>query len=192
MTGTSTSKALFAAMGCLLLAACGPAKSNTPASATATTAASPNHAATAASPNPAATAAVTTPAATAATAGGSSGLTACTLITKQDASTATGAAAGPGTSGGNAALSECIYGSGALIVSMKLDSKAFYDKEHADAGAKGASDVPGVGDSAFQAGTDQNCTLAFLKGTTLVSILYGGTRATSVCIAVAKTAASKL
>src|SRR5664279_4174107 len=159
MTGTSTSKALFAAMGCLLLAACGPAKSNTPASATATTAASPNHAATAASPNPAATAAVTTPAATAATAGGSSGLTACTLITKQDASTATGAAAGPGTSGGNAALSECIYRSGALIVSMKLDSKAFYDKEHAAAGAKGASDVPGVGDSAFQAGTDQKWAL---------------------------------
>jgi hypothetical protein len=187
MPGTSTSKALFAAMGCLLLAACGPAKSNTAASATAATAANPNPAATAAVTTPAAT-----PAATAATARGSSGLTACGLITEQDASTATGAAAGPGTSGGNAALSECIYDSGALIVSMKLDSKAFYDKEHADAGAKGASDVPGVGDSAFQAGTDQNCTLAFLKGTTLVSILYGGTHATSVCIAVAKTAASKL
>jgi hypothetical protein len=176
MTETRTTKALFAAMGCLLLAACGSAKPTT-----------------AASTNPSATAAVTTPAATAAAAaGGGSGLTACGLITEQDVSRATGAAGGRGTSGGSAALSECIYGDGALIVSMKTDSKALYNKQHADAGAKGATDVPGVGDSAFEAGTDQNCTLAFLKGTTLVSILYGGTGAMTVCVAVAKIAASKL
>jgi hypothetical protein len=171
MSETNTSKALFAAMGCLLLAACGSAKPTT-----------------APSTNPTATAAVTT----AATAGGGSGLTACGLITEQDATRATGAAGGPGTSGGSAALSECIYGDGALIISMKTDSKAFYNKEHADAGAKGATDVPGVGDSAFETGTDRNCTLALLKGTTLVSILYGGTGAMTVCVAVAKIGASKL
>jgi hypothetical protein len=176
MTETSTTKALFAAVGCLLLAACGPAKSSTAATA-----------------NPAATAAVTTPTATAtAVAAGGGGLTACQLITEQDASTATGTARGPGTSGGSTALSECIYGDGALIVSMKTDSKAQYDKEHANAGAKDAIDVPGVGDSAFESGSDQHCALAVLKGTTIVSILYGGTGAMSVCVAVAKIAASKL
>jgi hypothetical protein len=183
MTETSTTKALFAAVGCLLLAACGPAKSSTAATA--------NPAATAAVTGPATTA---TPTATAATvaAGGGSGLTACQLITEQDASTATGSPRGPGTSGGGTALSECIYGDGVLIVSTKTDSKAQYNKEHANASAKGATDVPGVGDSAFEAGNDQHCTLALLKGTTIVSVLYGGTSAKTVCVAVAKIAASKL
>ncbi len=181
MSGTSTSKALFAAMGCLLLAACGSAKP--------TTAASTNPTATAAVATPA----VTTPAATAAAAaGGRSGLTACGLITEQDVSRATGAAGGRGRSGGTTALSECIYGDGALIVSMKTDSKAAYNKEHAEAGARGATDVPGVGDSAFEGSTDQNCSLAFLKGTTIVSILYRGSGAMTVCVAVAKIASPKL
>jgi hypothetical protein len=58
-------------------------------------------------------------------------------------------------SGGGAALSECIYGDGSLIVSMKTDSKALYDRQHSDATAKGATDVPGGGDSAFDTGTAQ-------------------------------------
>ncbi len=53
-------------------------------------------------------------------------------------------------------------------------------------------DLPGIGDSAFKAGTDQSCTLLFLKGTTLVSILFGGTGAQAGAVAVAKIAASKL
>jgi hypothetical protein len=123
---------------------------------------------------------------------GGSGITACGLITEQDASAALGRAAGQGTAGGTAALSECIYDHGALIVSMKTDSKALYDKSRAAAHAKGAPDVPGIGDSAFKAGTDKFCTLLFVKGTTLVSILFGGTGAQAAAVAVAKIAASKL
>lgn len=179
MIGTGTRKALLAAVGCLLLAGCGPAKSSNAAA---------DPAATSAATSSAATSPATTPAAT----GGGSGLLACGLITEQEASTAIGSAAGPGKAGGTAALSECIYAQGALIVSMKTDSKAFYDTSHASARAKGASDVPGVGDSAFEAGTDQYCTLLFVKGTTLVSIIFGGAGAQEKAVAVAKIAASKL
>jgi hypothetical protein len=145
MIGTGTKRAMFAAVGCLLLASCGLG-----------------------------------------------GMTACGLITEQDASAALGRAVGQGTAGGTAALSECIYAGGALIVSMKTDSKAFYDKARSAARAKGVPDLPGIGDSAFKAGTDQSCTLLLLKGTTLVSILFGGAGAQGAAVAVAKTAASKL
>jgi hypothetical protein len=134
----------------------------------------------------------TSASATAAVTDGGSGITACGLITEQDASAALGRAVGQGTPGGTAALSECIYAQGSLIVSMKTDSKALYDTSHASAKAKGASDVPGIGDSAFKAGTYQSCTLLFVKGTTLVSILFGGTGAQDAAVAVAKVAASKL
>jgi hypothetical protein len=177
MNGTGTSRTLLAAAGCLLLASCAAARTSTaPAGA-----------------NPATTSSVAAPATTAAAVKASgSGMTACGLITEQDASAALGRAAGHGTPGGTAALSECIYADGALIVSMKTDSKAFYERAHSAARAKGAPDVPGIGDSAFKAGTDQSCTLLFIKGTTLVSILFGGTGAQAAAVAVAKTAASKL
>jgi hypothetical protein len=114
------------------------------------------------------------------------------LITEQDASGALGHAAGPGTAGGGPALSECIYDEGALIVSMRTNSKAYYDKSRASALARGASNLPGVGDSAFKACNDTNCTLLFVKGTTIVSILLGRTGAEAAAVAVAKIAASKL
>jgi hypothetical protein len=190
MIGTPASRALLAAVGCLLLASCGTAKSSTgPAAA--------NPAATSAAAPAAATSAATSAAAApagasvAVTAAGS-GLTACRLITEQDASGALGRAAGQGTAGGSTALSECIYDQGSLIVSMRTDSKAFYDKSRTAAMAKGASNVPGIGDSAFKAGPDNFCTLLFVKGTTIVSILFGGTGAQHAAVAVAKVAASKL
>ena len=94
-------------------------------------------------------------------------MTACGLVTEQDASAALGRAASHGTAGGTAALSECIYDNGSLIVSMKTDSKALYDTSHTQAHAKGAADVPSVGDSAFQysAGTAFS-GVEFLRGTT--------------------------
>jgi len=120
-------------------------------------------------------------------------LTACALITQQDATTALGHAVGAGTPGGTAALSECIYDQGSLIVGVKADGKALYDKSNASARAKGATEVPGVGDSAFEAGIgDDHATLEFLKGTTLVSILLGTDHAPAVAIALAKAAASKM
>jgi hypothetical protein len=124
---------------------------------------------------------------------GGSGLTACTLITEQDASAALGRAAGHGTAGGTAALSECIYDSGSLIVSMKTESKALYDSAYTQAQAKGATDVPSVGDSAFQYGASTTFSgIEFLKGTTLVSIIADGTGARDAALAAAKVAASKL
>ena len=75
---------------------------------------------------------------------------------------------------------------------MKTDAKAQYDTSHATAIGRGATDLPGVGDSAFEAGTAENCTLFLLKGTTLVSILFGGPDAQTVAVRVAKMASAKL
>ena len=58
--------------------------------------------------------------------------------------------------------------------------------------AKGLPEVHGLGDSAFKAGTDQNCTLLMIKGTTILSILVGEPKAQDVCLAVAKIGASKM
>ena len=191
MIGTGTSRTLLAALGCLLLASCGAAK--TSAAPAGANPAATSSAAVPAAANPAATSSVAVPAATAAAVkpGGGS-MTACGLVTEQDASAALGRAAGHGTAGGTPALSECIYAGGALIVSMKTDGKALYDKSRAEARAKGVPDAPGIGDSAFKAGTDKFCTLLFIKGTTLVSVLFGGTGAQASAVAVAKAAASKL
>jgi hypothetical protein len=178
MIRTGTRTVLFTVGSCLLLAGCGPAKPSTAA----------------AGANPAATSDATSSASTPAvtTGGGGDGLTACDLVTEQDAKTAIGSATGPGTPGGTAALSECIHGDGALIVGMKTDSKALYEKSHSAAHDKGATDVPGVGDGAFEAGTDRLCTLEFLKGTTLVSIIFSGASAQAAAVSVAKVAASKM
>jgi hypothetical protein len=191
MIGTGTSRALLAAVGCLLLASCGAAKTSA-----APPGANPAVTSSAAAPaaNPAVTSSAATPAATAiAVKPGASGMTACGLVTEQDASAALGRAAGHGTAGGTAALSECIYDNGSLIVSMKTDSKALYDTSHAQAHAKGAADVPSVGDSAFQYGTGTAFSgVEFLKGTTLVTVLAGGAGAGNAALAAAKIAASKL
>ena len=180
MIGLNSRNLLFGTVGCLLLAGCGAAQPSTANGGIANSGASPAA--------PVAANSATTP--TAAATG--SGLTACGLITAQEASTAIGSAAGPGTVGGTAALSECIYGDGALIVSMKTDSKALYDKTRNAARARGATDVPGVGDDAFEAGTDHVSTLLFLKGTTLVSIIFSGPGAQDAAVAVAKIASGKL
>jgi hypothetical protein len=187
MIGTGTSRALLAAVGCLLLASCSTAQSSSApagANSAATSAAATSAAAAASVAAPAATAAAVNP--------GGSGLTSCALITEQDASAALGRASGHGTAGGTAALSECIYDDGALIISMRTDSKTLYDKSLASAQAKGSPEMHGIGDSAFKTGTDENCVLLMLKGTTIVSVLFSGPSAQDVCVAVAKTGASKM
>ncbi len=179
MMGTRTNTVLCLAVGWLLLGGCGAAKPATGASPTV---------AAASGASGGAPAAITTTATT----GGAGSVTACGLITQQDATTAIGSPAGPGTAGGTPALSECIYDDGALIVSVETNGKALYDRSHTNAHAKGATDVPGVGDGAFEAGTDQNSTLLFIKGTTLVSIIFNGARAQDAAVEVAKVAASKM
>jgi hypothetical protein len=177
MIRTVTRRALLIAAGCLLLTGCGPAKASPVAAGPRAT--------------PIAAAAASAEAATPATGGG--GLTACGLITEQEVSTAIGTPTGPGTPGGSAALSECIYDEGTLIVSMKTDAKALFDTSFAAATAKGAANLPGIGDKAFAASIDDgHCLLQLLKGTTLVSIMYGGHDAKNTSIAIAKVAAGKL
>jgi hypothetical protein len=194
MIGTGTSRALLTLVGCVLLASCGTAKPST--SPTGANPAATSSVATPAASSvatPAASSVTATPAAAAAAVNaGGSGMTACGLITEQDASAALGSAAGHGTAGGTAALSECIYADGALLVSMKTDSKALYDQSLAGARAKGLPNLPGIGDSAFKSGTDKFCALLFIKGTTLVSVLLNATDAQDRAVAVAKIAASKL
>jgi hypothetical protein len=180
MIGFSTRRAVFGAVGCVLLAGCGAAQP-------ATTGASGGDPAVTAAPSSPAAAVTAKPPAAAGV-----GLTACGLITQQDATTAIGSTVGPGTAGGTAALSECIYGDGALIVGMKADSKAFYEQSQTDAQARGATNVAGVGDGAFEAGAGQTTTLLFLKGTTIVSIILSAPGAKDAAVAVAKVAAAKL
>ena len=130
MIGTGTSRALLAAVGCLLLASCGTAQSSS-----APAGAHPLRLLLCRNPgcdffcgNPCCHGRRRER--------GGGGLTACGLITEQDATTALGRAAGHGTAGGTAALSECIYDQGALIISMKTDSKALYDAEHTRRGVR--------------------------------------------------------
>lgn len=183
MIGFSTRRAAFGAVGCLLLAGCGAAQQSTAGTGGA------RPAAPATVPSSTANAAATSRPAAAA---GGGGLTACGLITEQEATTAIGSTVGPGTAGGTAALSECIYGDGALIVSMRTDSKAFYETSQTAARARGATNVPGLGDGAFEAGAGQVTTLLFLKGTTIVSIILSAPGAKDAAVTVAKIAAAKL
>jgi hypothetical protein len=167
----------IAAAGGVLLAGCGPAKPSSTAAGAGPAAVSTASNASVAGP---------------VGAGNAGSLNACGLITEQDASTAMGEAAGAGKAGGGPALSECIFGDSALVVGMKKDGKALYDKSYADARSKGATDLPGIGDGAFEGGTDQQCTLLLLKGTTIVSILLAAPGAQSAAVTLAKIAASKL
>lgn len=194
MIGTGASRVLLAAAGCLVLASCTTAKSSAaPAGATTSVTSSAAASAPSAATSAASASAAATASATAAVTSGGSGLTACGLITEQDASAVLGRAAGHGTAGGTVALSECVYDSGSLIVSMKADSKALYDTAYTQAKAKGATNVPSVGDSGFQYGASATYSgVEFLKGTTLVSIIAGGTGARDAALAAAKVAASKL
>jgi hypothetical protein len=180
MIRTSTRPALFAAVCCLLLTGCGPAEQKA-SGAEATPASAGTH--------------DSAQTATAAPDGGTDTM-ACGLITEQDATAAIGSPAGPGTSGGSPAFSQCNFDEGALIISMKTQAKALYDTARASLQAGRFTDVPGVGDGAFETGGGASplVTLEFYKGTTLVSILLAPDNGSGkdAIIAVAKIAASRI
>ena len=105
------------------------------------------------------------------------GVSACTLVTEQDASTALGAAAGPAKSAVVAGGSRCIYGNGALIVSTDAQGKTAYDKGRAaikSAPSGTWAQVSGLGDGAFVAHGGPIASVEFYKGTTMVSIILSG------------------
>jgi hypothetical protein len=119
---------------------------------------------------------------------------ACDLVTEQDATTAIGSPAGPGTPGGTAALSECLFDEGALIVSLKRPGKDVYDSSRAQLKAGQFTDVPDIGDGGFETGTGQNAILEFYRGDVLVNILLATTDPSpkDAIIALAKIAAAHL
>jgi hypothetical protein len=148
-----------------------------------------DNAAPASAPGPAAASA---PAVPANNGGGSS--VACDLITEQDASTAIGSPAGPGTPGGTAALSECVFDESALVISMKRPGKELYDSSRAQLKAGQFTDVPDVGDGGFETGSGQHVILEFYRGDVLVNILLATTDPSpkDAIIALAKVAAAHL
>ncbi len=138
----------------VLLTACG-----SPASGTAPS--SPANAATSA-PSATSTAAPADPVAAAATG-------ACELVTQQEASTAIGAAAGPGDGSIG-----CTYKGPAgetLSVVIVVGNKAEIDQVKAPlAGTPGYQDVPGVGEAAFMKSGDGGGQFYCVKGTRVLMI----------------------
>ncbi|HMH58716.1 MAG TPA: hypothetical protein VK537_06010, partial [Galbitalea sp.] len=84
----------------------------------------------------------------------SSAVTACMLVTEQDASAALGADPGPGTAAAQSGVSACTYGTAPRMVSVHLSpaGKAEYNQMHA-APIDGATmvDLDGIGTAAFGA-----------------------------------------
>ncbi len=104
----------------------------------------------------------------------------CSVITEQEASTALGADPGPGqeTPPGVGGLGTCVYGAGSSVVRLSVDAsgvgKAIYDGDRSSYPSGSTTDVPGVGDGAFEITTSgSQRTVYFYKGSTFVSITLG-------------------
>jgi hypothetical protein len=104
----------------------------------------------------------------------------CSVVTEQEASTALGADPGPGQESppGAAGLGTCVYGAGSSVVRLSVDAsgvgKAIYDGDRSSYPSASATDVPGVGDGAFEITTSASqVTVYFYKGGTFVSITLG-------------------
>jgi hypothetical protein len=103
---------------------------------------------------------------------------ACTVVTEQEATAAIGADKGAGqeSAPGVPGVGDCIYGAttGAgvrLTMDVSGVGKAIYDGERSSYPAGSTTDIPGVGDGAFEITTSgsQN-TVYFYKGSAFVSI----------------------
>jgi len=128
-------------------------------------------------------------------------VSACALVTEQDASTALGTASGAGTSAPSRSphYSQCNYDSGALIVTVNDLGRSLYDKtrasisRHAPAGVW--SDVTGLGNAAFESHAGPSSYVTFYKGTTFVSIILtrrAPPAPTAAAITLAKSIAARL
>jgi hypothetical protein len=104
----------------------------------------------------------------------------CLVVTEQEATTALGADPGPGqeTPPGAGGLGTCVYGAGSSVVRLSVDTsgvgKAIYDSDRSSYPSASTTDVPGVGDGAFEIATiGSQVTVYFYKGGTFVSITLG-------------------
>jgi hypothetical protein len=127
----------------------------------------------------------------------------CSVITEQEATTALGADPGPGqeTPPGAAGLGTCVYGAQSSVVRLSVDAsgvgKAIYDGDRSSYPSASTTDVPGVGDGAFEITTSASQVTVYLyKGGTFVSITLGTAATTGPpkdqVIALATTAASRV
>jgi hypothetical protein len=138
----------------------------------------------------------TSAAPSAARSGGESG--ACKLVTENDASTAIGAPSGAGLLTTRAHGSQCIYGTGALVVTTSDSGKTEYEQGRnaitaAPAGAW--SDVSNLGDAGFTSHGGPVVSVEFYKGSTLVSIILNRSTAsvpTDAAVTVAHAAADRI
>lgn len=128
-------------------------------------------------------------------------ISACALVTEQQAGTALGTASGAGTSTPSRSphYSQCNYDSGALIVTVNDLGKSLYDKTHASiklhAPAGAWSEVSGLGNAAFESHAGPSAYVTFYAGTTFVSIILTRTAPpapTAAAITLAKSAAARL
>jgi hypothetical protein len=104
----------------------------------------------------------------------------CSVVTEPEATTALGADPGPGQESppGAAGLGTCVYGAGSSVVRLSVDAsgvgKAIYDGDRSSYPSASTTDVPGVGDGAFEITTSASqVTVYFYKGGTFVSITLG-------------------
>ena len=155
--------AVAAATGCFLLAACSSSNPTTKPPAPAASAAT------------AQAIAAGSGAASAATGGNKH---ACSVVTEQEASTALGGPdLGPGqeTPTSPAGVGDCVYGgvtgAGVRVTVESGHGKAIYDGLRSSYPSASMTDVPGVGDGAFEITTSASqVTVSLYRGETYVSI----------------------
>ena len=127
----------------------------------------------------------------------------CSVVTEQEAATALGADPGPGqeTPPGATGVGTCVYGAGSSVVRVTVDAsgvgKAVYDGDRSSYPSASATDVPGVGDGAFEITTSASqVTVYFYKRGTFVSLTLGTAATTGPpkdqVVALATAAASRV
>ncbi len=135
------------------------------------------------------------PPADAATPAASPQLTACTLVTEQDATAALGSDPGPGIAAAQSGVTACTYGAAPQMVSVHLSpaGKAGYDQMHS-ASVDGASlvDLAGIGDAAFGIFAAPIASIGFYRGSSYVSIVIYADGSQDRAMALASAAASRL
>ena len=105
---------------------------------------------------------------------------ACSLITRNEATTALGADPGPGVETTSGSRGICEYGAVPVGIKLIVDpagGKAIYDGDRATVTSDSPTlltDVPGVGDGAFATPSGRAITTVYLhKGDTFVEIVLG-------------------
>jgi hypothetical protein len=161
----------------LLIAGCGSAQAPAgPATASAKTsgaAATAAAATTPATPAPATPAPATATPTAAPDAAGTATMTACTVITEDDATTLLGSDPGPGVEHSDGPISACAYGDLQIGMEQGPAMKTLFDSLKSARGTTpGYASVDGVGDDGFLVlSPDHDTLLYILKGSTLVSAI---------------------